>query len=192
MSSDSARVARVLRGAGDRDRVQRDREPAGEERLVVRGGGPREHLVRHPVPVDVAHDLEGLDRAFAIRPLADDDAVLLVLDEAAVAVEERREQHVGVDLVRHAEPDGVSELLQLGRALPQVVPRPEAHARLLQEAATVLDGVGRIRLGEAVELLRPRVVGRLPRDPRHLPDLLRHLLDEIGDRDRLLLERRRR
>ena len=81
-------VAGVLRGAHDRDRVQRDGEPAREECLVVGCRGPGEDLVRHAVPVDVAHDLERLDRAPPVRALTDDDAVLLVLDEAAVAVEE--------------------------------------------------------------------------------------------------------
>ena len=67
----------------------------------------------------------------------------------------------------------------------------EAHARLLEEALPILDRIRRVSLGEAVELLRLRVVRALPRDRRHPADLLRHLLDEVGDRNRLLLERRR-
>ena len=63
-----------------------DRRP-GEEGLVVGGSSPGEDLVGHAVPVDVAHDLQRLDRALSVRALADDDAVGLVLDEAAVAIE---------------------------------------------------------------------------------------------------------
>src|SRR4029079_15870388 len=123
---------------------------------------------------------EGLDRAFTVRSLPDDDAVVLVLDVAAVAVEERGQEHVRVDLVRHAETDRVSDRLELRRPLAQVIPGPEAHACLLELTPPVLHPVGRVALGEPVELLRRRVVRALPRDPRHPADLLALLLHAAG------------
>ena len=89
-------------------------------------------------------------------------------------------------------PTGCPICLSFGRSLAQVLPRVEAHAGFLQVAPAVLDRVGCVVVREPVELLRLRVVGALPRDPGHRSELPRHLLDEVGHGNRLLLERRRR
>src|SRR5688572_16426206 len=83
-------------------------------------------------------------------------------------------------------------LLELRSALAEVLPRVEADAGFLQVTPPVLHRVGRVRLGEAVERLRPRVVRALPGHLRHRPELLRDLLDEVVDGNRLPLERGRR
>ena len=82
--------------------------------------------------------------------------------------------------------------LELRRAASEVVPGVQADAGVLEVAPPVLDRVGSVRLREAVELLRLRVVGALLGHLRHRPQLLADLLDQVVDRDGLLLERRRR
>ena len=89
-------------------------------------------------------------------------------------------------------PTGWPAALSFGAPCRRLLPGVEADPRLLQVAPAVLHRIGRIVVREAVELLRLRVVGALPRDPRHRPELLADLLHEVGDGNDLLLERRRR
>ena len=115
-----------------------------------------------------------------------------VWSDAAVAVEQRHQEHVRVELVRHAEPDRVSDLLELRRRLADVVPGVGRDTDVEPEALPVLDRVGDVVVREAEVPLRLRVVRRLVGDVRHLPELLRHLLDQVVHRHHLLLQRRRR
>ena len=86
----------------------------------------------------------------------------------------------------------MTDRLELRGSLPEALPAVEADPGFLQVATAVLHRIGRIVVREAVELLRLRVVGALPRDPRHRPELPADLLDDVGDGNDLLLERRRR
>ena len=178
----------LLCAPGDRDRVHRQRQPAREERVVVRRSRPGEHLARHAAPEEVTHEVECVARALAL----DRDPGVGVLDVRPEALQEGDEGHVRVELLGHADPDRVAHCLEPRSCTADVLParRPDSH--LAPEIGAVVDGIRDVVVREAEVLLRSRVVGALPPDAAHLPDLPLDLLDEVVDRDHAILVRRRR
>src|SRR5919108_1252722 len=90
---------------------------------------------------------------------------------------------------------GASRIWRLNRRWrgpAQVLPRRRPDADLAPQVCAVVDGVGRVVVGEAEVLLRPRVEGALPPDARDLPDLPLDLPDDVVQRDDAVLVRRRR
>ena len=111
-----------------------------------------------------------------------------VLNERAVALEQRDQHHVRIELVRHPEPDRVPERLQLRRRLANVVPRRRLDPHLAPKVFAEVDRVRHVVLGEAVPLLRLRVVTALEADLADLAELVADLLDDLLMVDHLVLE----
>ena len=174
----------VLSTTDDRDCVDRQREAPREISLVVRRCCPRENLVCHAIFEDVTHRLQRLDRVLAV----DRRARVRVLDEGAVALHQRDQQHVRVELVRHPEPDRMAERLQLRRSLANVVPSRRLDPDLIPEILAEVNRIWDVVLREPVPLVGPRVVTALESDLADPPDLTRDLLNDLLVVDHLVLE----
>ena len=116
-----------------------------------------------------------------------------VWDEAAVALHERDQGHVRVELVGHADPDRVPDRLQLRRRVEDVVPRVRRlDSDLVEEVPAVVHGVRDEVLRESVPLLGLRVVAALVADLPDRPKMALDLLDDLLVVDDVVLKPRLR
>ena len=178
--------------------VRRDRiEDVGRflrvERLVVRGGIPGQHRLRHADRVQLLRVFERTQRLGRVE----DDVAVLVLNGAAVAPEDVPHRHVRVDIL--AQPDADRDLhlrrdlLDLRRGLHEVVVgrRAVLHPDLRPHFLVIVAGIGHPHVGQRELLLGERVVRRAMRELDLLAVLLLERGHDVGQIDDVLLERGR-
>ena len=178
----------ALAGAGDRDRIERQRAFASQHQAIVRRGIPREDLIGHRVFVEGFGEFQRLERALRFEAGLSG----LILFGAAKREQDRSQRHAAVEFVRHADAHRNAVLvLDLATAIADRFPGVGYHADVGPQVAAVVHRIRDVAVGKPEVFFRHRVVGALERNVERLAEFLFALDKDIAVIDDIVFIRGR-